>query len=84
LPILLGFQYKHIQFGYYSFFLFDFNKLKFAVIRVFGNNRQLFYCVIKTKKMKNLTDFVKAMLPIALGVTAGMLIKDQIDKVINK
>lgn len=34
--------------------------------------------------MKNFTDFVKAMLPIALGVAAGMLIKDQIDKVINK
>lgn len=82
---MIGFSYKHIHFGYYSFFLLDFNKLKFAVIRVFGNNRQLFYCVInKLKKMKNFTDFVKAMLPIALGVTAGMLIKDQIDKAINK
>jgi hypothetical protein len=49
---------------------------------VFGWTDQRTFCVkySKTKKMKQVTGFLKAALPIAVGVAGGMLIYEQIKK----
>jgi hypothetical protein len=52
---------------------------------VYDGERKKKFCVkLKTKKMKTVIEIFKSMIPVALGVTVGMIAYEQIKKATAK
>jgi hypothetical protein len=52
---------------------------------VYDGERKKKFCVkLKTKKMKTVIEIFKSMIPVALGVTVGMIAYEQVKKLTIK
>jgi hypothetical protein len=48
------------------------------------NEKKKFCVKLKTKKMKTVIEIFKSMIPVALGVTVGMIAYEQVKKLTIK